>query len=80
MEAALRSRWYGTVFRYGKGDLVVISCILLELKELIEVRGAGSATVTSEVKKTIGDVASSLVVSGCKASIVVLQAGNDSDA
>jgi len=43
-----------------------------ELKQLMEQYGA----VGSEVKKTVGDVATALMVSGCKASIVVLQSTN----
>ena len=46
-----------------------------ELKGLMAANAAGY--MTSEVKKTIGDVAASLIVSGSKASIVVLQAGLD---
>ncbi|KAF7985947.1 hypothetical protein HWV62_43888 [Athelia sp. TMB] len=42
-----------------------------ELKELIEEHGS----VGNEVKKTIGDVATAFVVSGCKAGLVVVQAG-----
>lgn len=42
-----------------------------ELKELIEEHGS----VGNEVKKTIGDVATAFVVSGCKAGLVVIQAG-----
>jgi len=45
-----------------------------ELKQLMEQYGA----VGSEVKKTVGDVATALMVSGCKASIVVLQSTNAS--
>jgi len=42
-----------------------------ELKQLVEEHGS----VGNEVKKTIGDVATALVVSGCKAGLVVIQAG-----
>ncbi|TDL22140.1 hypothetical protein BD410DRAFT_770653 [Rickenella mellea] len=41
-----------------------------ELKELMEEYG----TVRSDVKKTIGDVATALVVAGCNAGLVVVQA------
>jgi hypothetical protein len=44
-----------------------------ELKDLMNSYGH----VGSEVKKTIGDVATGFVVSGCKAGIVVLQAANN---
>jgi len=43
-----------------------------ELKELMEEHGS----VGHEVKKTIGDVATAFVVSGCKAGLVVVQAAN----
>lgn len=43
-----------------------------ELKELMEEHGS----VGSEVKKTIGDVATAFVVSGCKAGLVVVQAAH----
>jgi len=43
-----------------------------ELKELMEEHGS----VSNEVQKTVGDVATAFVVSGCKAGIVVLQAAN----
>lgn len=43
-----------------------------ELRTLIEERGG----FASEVKKTVGDVASALIVMGGKSSIVVLQAAN----
>lgn len=41
-----------------------------ELKQLVEEHGG----IGSEVKKTVGDVATSFIVTGSKASIVVLQA------
>ncbi|KAH8109265.1 Sodium/hydrogen exchanger family-domain-containing protein [Phellopilus nigrolimitatus] len=43
-----------------------------ELKALAETHGA----VGSEVKKTIGDVATALVIAGCNAGLVVMQAAN----
>ena len=43
-----------------------------ELKLLMEERGS----VGSEVKKTIGDVATAFVVSGCKAGLIVMQAAH----
>lgn len=43
-----------------------------ELSMMIEKHGS----VGHEVKKTIGDVATAFVVSGCKASLVVIQAAN----
>lgn len=46
-----------------------------ELKQLIDKHGG----VASEVKKTVGDVASAFIVTGSKASIVVLQAANVAD-
>ncbi|KAI0344479.1 hypothetical protein BDW22DRAFT_1326663 [Trametopsis cervina] len=46
-----------------------------ELKQLIDEHGG----VASEVKKTVGDVASAFIVTGSKASIVVLQAANVAD-
>lgn len=45
---------------------------LQELKELMEQHGG----VSSDVKKTIGDVATALVVSSCSAGLVVVQAAN----
>ncbi|EJC98912.1 uncharacterized protein FOMMEDRAFT_94794 [Fomitiporia mediterranea MF3/22] len=47
-----------------------------ELRKLVEVHGGGS--VGGEVRETIGDVASALVVSGCDVGIVVMQAANRS--
>lgn len=44
-----------------------------ELRQLSEEYGGG---MTSEVKKTIGDVAMSFVLTGSKASIVVMQAAD----
>lgn len=43
-----------------------------ELKQLMEQHNAFG----SEVRKTVGDVAAALMATGCKASIVVLQAAN----
>lgn len=43
-----------------------------ELKQLMEQHSAFG----SEVRKTVGDVAAALMATGCKASIVVLQAAN----
>ncbi|PCH39825.1 hypothetical protein WOLCODRAFT_136514 [Wolfiporia cocos MD-104 SS10] len=43
-----------------------------ELRQLMDQHGA----LGSEVKKTVGDVATALMVTGCKASIVVLQTTN----
>lgn len=43
-----------------------------ELRKLMEEYGGFG----SEVKKTVGDVAAALMATGCKASIVVLQAAN----
>jgi len=43
-----------------------------ELKQLMEQHGSFG----SEVKKTVGDVSAALMATGCKASIVVLQATN----
>lgn len=43
-----------------------------ELKEIMDVHGG----VGSEIKKTIGDVATALVVSGCKLALVVMQAAD----
>jgi hypothetical protein len=43
-----------------------------ELKELMEEH----RHVGNEVIKTVGDVASALLVAGCKAGIVVMQAAN----
>jgi hypothetical protein len=43
-----------------------------ELKELMEEHGS----VSNEVQKTVGDVATAFVVSGCKAGIVVMQSAN----
>lgn len=48
----------------------------MELKQLMDERGS----VGSEVKKTIGDVATAFVVSGCKAGLVVVQAAHLADA
>ena len=45
-------------------------------RELEELAGEYGATITPEVRKTVGDVASSFIVCGSKASIVVLQAAN----
>ena len=46
-----------------------------ELKELIEEHGG----IAHEVKKTVGDVAAAFIVTGSKASIVVLQAAAVTD-
>ena len=43
-----------------------------ELKELMEEYG----NIGSEVKKTVGDVATAFVLSGCAAGLVVMQAVN----
>ena len=43
-----------------------------ELKELMEEHGGAA----QEVKKTVGDVAAAFIVTGSKASIVVMQAAN----
>ena len=43
-----------------------------ELKQLIDEHGP----IGTEVKKTVGDLATALIVTGSKASIVVLQAAN----
>lgn len=43
-----------------------------ELKEIMHEHG----DVGSEIKKTIGDVATALVVSGCKLALVVMQAAD----
>lgn len=43
-----------------------------ELKQLMDEHG----NVGNEVKKTVGDVATAFLVSGCKAGIVVVQAAN----
>lgn len=43
-----------------------------ELKSIVDEH----SNVGAEVRKTVGDVATALVVSGCKAGIVVLQSAN----
>jgi hypothetical protein len=57
----------------GRSRRLAVEDHIQELKDLMNNYGH----VGSEVKKTIGDVATGFVVSGCKAGIVVLQAANN---
>lgn len=54
----------------GRSRRLAVESHRAELKELMEEH----SSVGNEVKKTIGDVATSFVVSGCKAGLVVIQA------
>ena len=58
----------------GRSRRLAVESHTAELKELMDEHGS----VASEVKKTVGDVAASLIITGTKASIVVLQAANAS--
>ncbi|OCH91590.1 hypothetical protein OBBRIDRAFT_792066 [Obba rivulosa] len=53
----------------GRSRRLAVENHQAELKQFMDKYG----TVGGEIRKTVGDVAVSLVVSGCKASIVVLQ-------
>lgn len=46
-----------------------------ELKSVMEEHGG----IANEVKRTVGDVATALVVSGCQASVMVFQASMSAD-
>ena len=54
----------------GRSRRLAVEDHSAELKRVMEEYGG----MANEVKRTIGDVAASLVVSGCQASIVVFQA------
>jgi hypothetical protein len=54
----------------GRSRRLAVESHQAELKELMNEYG----TVGSDVKKTIGDVATGFVVAGCGAGVVVLQA------
>lgn len=54
----------------GRSRRLAVESHRAELKELMDEH----VSVGNEVKKTIGDVATSFVVSGCKAGLVVVQA------
>jgi hypothetical protein len=56
----------------GRSRRLAVANHQQELKELMEEHGS----VGSEVRKTVGDVATAFVVAGCKAGIVVIQAVN----
>ncbi len=58
----------------GRSRRLAVENHHVELKALIDQHRDGG--VMQEVKKTVGDVASSFIVTGSKASIVVLQAAN----
>ncbi|EJC98913.1 uncharacterized protein FOMMEDRAFT_113492 [Fomitiporia mediterranea MF3/22] len=61
----------------GRSRRLAVEDHTKELRKLVEeMHGGGS--VGGEVRKTIGDVASALVVSGCDVGIVVMQAANRS--
>jgi len=55
----------------GRSRRLAVENHRAELKELMEEQ---HSNVGNEVKKTIGDVATAFVVSGCKAGLVVIQA------
>jgi hypothetical protein len=59
----------------GRSRRLAVESHQQELKELTEEHGS----VGHEVKKTIGDVATAFVVSGCKAGLVVVQAAVGKD-
>lgn len=56
----------------GRSRRMAVEDHHVELKGLVEAHGA----VGGEVRKTIGDVATALVVAGCDAGLVVMQASN----
>ncbi|KAG6840786.1 hypothetical protein C0991_004326 [Blastosporella zonata] len=56
----------------GRGRRLAVENHAKELKELMAEHGS----VGSEVKKTVGDVATALVVAGCGEGVVVLQEAN----
>lgn len=56
----------------GRSRRLAVESHQLELKELMDV----TAGIGGEVKKTIGDVATALVVSGCNVGLVVMQAAS----
>lgn len=54
----------------GRSRRLAVENHLVELKTVLEEHGG----VGSEVKRTVGDVTTALVVSGCQASMIVFQA------
>jgi len=56
----------------GRSRRLAVANHQQELKEFMEEHGS----VGSEVRKTVGDVATAFVVAGCKAGVVVIQAAN----
>lgn len=73
---AAGGRGTSTLVVLGRSRRMAVEDHNKELKMLIEAHG----NVGGEVRKTIGDVATALVVAGCNVGLVVLQASNRADA
>lgn len=69
-------RGTNTLVVLGRSRRMAVEDHHKELKKLIEAYGH----VGGEVRKTIGDVATALVASGCNVGLIVLQASNRADA
>ena len=54
----------------GRSRRLAVENHATELKELVEEHGG----ISGAVRRTVGDVATSLVVSGCRANVIVFQA------
>jgi len=59
----------------GRSRRLAVENHMKELKEMVEAQGG----IGSEVKKTVGDVATAVIVSGCNVSLVVVQAATQAD-
>ncbi|KAL6303874.1 Sodium/hydrogen exchanger family-domain-containing protein [Sparassis latifolia] len=57
----------------GRSRRLAVENHAAELKQITDEHGG----VGNEVKKTLGDVATALIVSGCQAGVLVLQAANE---
>ena len=62
----------GLVVVLGRSRRMAVESHRLELREIME--STAGVQVGSEVKRTIGDVGTALVVSGCNVGLVVMQA------
>jgi hypothetical protein len=63
----------------GRSRRLAVEDHRIELKELLEEYGSGAGPhggVGSEVRKTLGDVASVFVLAGCGSGVVVVQAAS----